>query len=59
MDALRSESEQWLDQIAKRIDKMACAGGVGVLLGSLEPTAMPTVDEAMMTELIARCTERR
>jgi hypothetical protein len=55
VDALRSASKQWLDQIAARIDKMACAGGVDVLLGSLKPT----IDEPMMTELIARCTERR
>ena len=55
MDALRSASKQWLEQIAKRIDKMACAGGVDVLVGSLKPSC----NEAMMTELIARCTERR
>ena len=55
MDALRSASEQWLAQIAKRIDKMVCVGGVDVQLGSLKPT----ISEAMVTELIARCTERR
>jgi hypothetical protein len=55
VDALRSASKQCLDQIAARIDKMACAGGVDVLIGSLKPT----IDEPMMTELIARCTERR
>ena len=34
---------------------MACAGGVDVLVGSLKPT----IDEAMMTELIALCCQRR
>ena len=55
VDALRSANDQWLAQIATRIDKMACSGGVDVQLGSLKPT----IDEPMMTELIARCTERR
>ena len=55
MDALHSASDQWLAQIATRIDQMACAGGVDVLIGSLKPT----IDEAMMTELIARCCQHR
>ena len=45
VDALRSANKQWLDQIAARVDKMACAGGVDVLLGSLKTT----IDEPMMT----------
>ena len=55
MDALRSANEQWLEQIAKMVDKMACAGGVDVLVGSLKPSC----NKAMMTELIARCTGHR
>jgi len=55
VDAPRSASKQWLDKIAARIDKMACAGGVDVLLGSLKPT----INEEMMVELIARCCQHR
>ena len=40
---------------ANGFDKMACTGGVGVLVGSLKPT----IDEPMMTKLNARFTERR
>lgn len=52
MDALRFASDQWLEQIKARIDKMACVGGVDVQVHSLKPC----IDEATMTELIARCT---
>ena len=55
MHSVASATEQRLEQIAKRFDKMTCAGGVNVLLSSLKPT----VYEPMMTELIASCTERR
>lgn len=55
MDSLRSASAQWLEQIAARIDKTACAGGADIQVPSLRPT----IDKAMMTELIARGCERR
>ena len=59
MHSVVRASNIWLDQISYKIDKVACAGGMDVLLGSLKPAIDVSQDEPMTTELVARCTERR
>ena len=46
---------QWLDQIGTRINKTAVVGGVDIQVPGLKPS----LDEPMMSELIARCCEFR
>ena len=55
MDSLRGACVQWLDQIGTKIDITACAGGVDIQVPGLKPS----IDEAMMSELIVRCCELR